>query len=69
MPKKPKRKSKHKKIQIWTKYNIKDNQLERMGKFCPRCGPGTFLAIHKDRITCGRCGYSETNKREQKLNG
>ncbi len=29
------------------------------GKFCPRCGPGTKLAEHKNRVTCGKCGYSE----------
>ena len=26
---------------------------------CPKCGPGTFLAAHKDRQSCGRCGYME----------
>ena len=26
--------------------------------FCPKCGPGTFLAKHKDRQTCGKCGYT-----------
>jgi len=27
--------------------------------FCPKCGPGIFLAAHKDRRTCGKCGYME----------
>ncbi len=31
------------------------------GRFCPRCGPGVVLAAHKDRVTCGKCGYSETH--------
>jgi len=26
---------------------------------CPKCGPGVFLANHKDRLTCGRCGFME----------
>ena len=26
---------------------------------CPKCGPGTFLAEHKDRLTCGKCNYME----------
>ena len=26
---------------------------------CPKCGPGVFLANHKDRLTCGSCGYVE----------
>jgi ubiquitin-small subunit ribosomal protein S27Ae len=29
------------------------------GKTCPKCGPGTLLAEHKDRRSCGKCGYSE----------
>ncbi len=28
-------------------------------KTCPKCGPGTFMAEHKDRRTCGKCGYME----------
>ena len=28
-------------------------------KSCPKCGPGTFLANHKDRDACGKCGYTE----------
>jgi small subunit ribosomal protein S27Ae len=26
---------------------------------CPRCGAGVFMAEHKDRSTCGKCGYTE----------
>lgn len=29
------------------------------GKNCPKCGPGFRLAEHKDRRSCGRCGYFE----------
>ena len=28
-------------------------------KNCPRCGPGVFLADHKDRLYCGNCHYTE----------
>ena len=28
-------------------------------KTCPKCGPGTFLAEHKDRVSCGKCTYTE----------
>lgn len=28
-------------------------------KTCPKCGPGFFLAAHKDRVTCGKCHYME----------
>ena len=42
----------------WEKYEVSDGLLKRC-KYCPRCGPGTFLAEHKDRVTCGACGYVE----------
>lgn len=29
------------------------------GKFCPKCGAGVKLAEHKDRRSCGKCGYFE----------
>lgn len=28
-------------------------------KSCPKCGPGIFLANHKDRDSCGKCNYTE----------
>ncbi|MGE0793412.1 MAG: 30S ribosomal protein S27ae [Candidatus Woesearchaeota archaeon] len=40
-------------------YEVKGDKLERKNRFCPKCGPGVFLAMHKDRKTCGKCGYSE----------
>jgi small subunit ribosomal protein S27Ae len=32
-------------------------------KFCPRCGKGVFMAKHKDRVTCGKCGYTEFSRK------
>ena len=43
----------------WALYEIKDGKLIRKNKFCPRCGPGVFLANHGDRLSCGKCGYTE----------
>ena len=40
-------------------YNIDGDKLERLHKECPKCGPGVYLAEHKDRVSCGRCGYTE----------
>lgn len=40
-------------------YEVKGDTLERKNKTCPKCGPGVFLAKHKDRETCGKCGYTE----------
>ncbi len=29
------------------------------GKYCPKCGAGVRLAEHKNRLSCGKCGYFE----------
>jgi len=29
---------------------------------CPKCGDGFFLAEHKERRVCGKCGYVESKK-------
>lgn len=42
-----------------TKYTVEGDKLIRK-KSCPKCGPGIFLAEHKDRYYCGKCHYSET---------
>lgn len=46
----------------YSKYKIDGDKIER-APFCPKCGPGTFLAQHKDRKTCGKCGYSLFEKK------
>ena len=42
------------------KYDVSSGELVRKGEFCPdpTCGPGIFLAVHSDRVSCGRCGYT-----------
>jgi len=52
-PKKPSKK--------WLKY--KDGKAQ--ARFCPRCGPGVFLAEPKsgDRLYCGKCHYTEFLKK------
>ena len=40
-------------------YDTKSEKLERKNLFCPKCGPGVFMAQHKDRNQCGRCGYTQ----------
>ncbi len=44
-----------------TKYKCYDTSsgLKRKNKNCPKCGPSVFMATHKDRVTCGKCGYTE----------
>lgn len=46
----------------YKKYKIQGNSIERE-PFCPKCGPGNFLAMHKDRKTCGLCGYTVFDKK------
>ncbi|MFA4856158.1 MAG: 30S ribosomal protein S27ae [archaeon] len=40
-------------------YEIKGENISRKNKFCPKCGAGIFMANHKDRMACGKCGYAE----------
>ena len=44
-------------------YEIADGKIVRKRQFCPKeeCGPGVFLAVHKDRVSCGKCGYTKFN--------
>ena len=44
---------------VWTYYKVEENAIKKVKKECPRCGPGTFMAEHKDRYACGKCGYTE----------
>lgn len=50
---------KHKPSQIWGKYKLEGEKAAKQGRECPRCGTGTFLAIHKNRVSCGKCGFAE----------
>lgn len=43
-------------------YEIANNKVQRRNQWCPKCGPGVFLAAHRDRVSCGRCGYTEFKK-------
>jgi small subunit ribosomal protein S27Ae len=48
-------------------YKVTGNKVERINKFCPKCGVGVFMAKHPLRETCGKCGYMEmTGKKETK---
>lgn len=43
-----------------TLYKVEGDKVERLSRFCPKCGPGVFMAKHKDgRYACGKCGYME----------
>ncbi|MBS3125962.1 30S ribosomal protein S27ae [Candidatus Woesearchaeota archaeon] len=46
----------------WSMYKAEGNKLIRTHKSCPKCGAGTFLAQHKNRLMCGMCHYMESIK-------
>ena len=43
-----------------SKFVVGENGLEIKGEYCPepQCGSGIFLAVHSNRKSCGRCGYT-----------
>jgi small subunit ribosomal protein S27Ae len=45
-------------VQVWKLYKVGDGTVERLKKECQRCGKGYFMAEHKDRLSCGNCGYT-----------
>ncbi len=47
----------------YANYEISGSAVKRKNKFCPKCGAGVFMAEHKDRSTCGKCGYTEFKKK------
>jgi small subunit ribosomal protein S27Ae len=43
-------------------FKVEGAKVTTSKKYCPRCGPGVMMADHKDRTTCGKCGYTEFRK-------
>ena len=43
----------------YTKYTLEGDTVKRNAPNCPRCGPGIFLMVTKDRRYCGKCHYAE----------
>jgi small subunit ribosomal protein S27Ae len=56
-PKAPKRR-----IQVWKLYKLEGDKATRLRRDCPRCGRGYFMAEHKNRLSCGNCGYTMYTK-------
>ncbi len=61
MAKKKEKKNK-KPSKKWEKYKVENGKITEKKRYCPKCGPGVFLAEHKDRWHCGKCGYTEFKK-------
>ncbi|HWQ66233.1 MAG TPA: 30S ribosomal protein S27ae [Methanospirillum sp.] len=55
--------AKAKKVKKTTKrsayFTVSGKNATAQRRYCPRCGPGVFMGEHKDRTTCGKCGYTE----------
>jgi small subunit ribosomal protein S27Ae len=49
-----------KKVQkgVYALYKIENDKISRLRPTCERCGSGYFMANHKDRFTCGHCGFT-----------
>ncbi|MDG6925591.1 MAG: 30S ribosomal protein S27ae [Nitrososphaerota archaeon] len=45
-------------VQVWKLYKLEGEAATRLRKECPRCGKGYFMAEHKDRLSCGHCGFT-----------
>jgi small subunit ribosomal protein S27Ae len=48
---------KGKQYHFYKVYEVTGNSLKKKNKTCPKCS--VFMANHKDRWTCGKCGYME----------
>lgn len=56
---KGKHEKKHKKEKgVHSMYKVEGNKVARARPTCERCGPGYFMADHKQRYTCGHCGFT-----------
>ena len=40
-------------------FKVEGDSINRIRRHCPKCGPAVFLAEHKNRYSCGKCGYTE----------
>ena len=46
-------------------YKVEGGKVTRLRPTCERCGSGYFMAKHKDRYTCGHCGFTRYKQPEQ----
>jgi len=44
---------------VYKYYKLDGDKVTNAHKICSRCGKGVFMSIHKNRITCGKCGLTE----------
>ncbi len=44
---------------LHTLYTISGDKVQRKNRTCPKCGSGSFLGAHVNRLVCGKCAYVE----------
>lgn len=63
MPKEKERKGKKKRKvhpkKLKSKQYIISGETAQRKRFCPKCGPGVFMAEHGNRYSCGKCSFTE----------
>eukprot|EP00055_Hartaetosiga_balthica_P013958 m.74147 g.74147 ORF g.74147 m.74147 type:complete len:151 (+) comp8441_c2_seq1:133-585(+) len=60
-PKKTKHKHKTVKLAVLNYYKVESSgKVSRLRASCEKCGPGVFMASHKNRQSCGNCGFTTT---------
>jgi small subunit ribosomal protein S27Ae len=52
-----KEKKKKKAYKLSKVYEVSGDSISSKNKKCPKCS--VFMASHKDRFSCGKCGYTE----------
>ncbi|HEU4985173.1 MAG TPA: 30S ribosomal protein S27ae [Nitrososphaera sp.] len=55
-------------VAVYKFYKVEGNKVTRNKRECLKCGKGVFMAEHKDRFTCGKCGYTEFARKEAPKN-
>jgi small subunit ribosomal protein S27Ae len=61
----PKKEAVKKKDEKGTNSLYKGEKVTRLRPTCERCGAGYFMAKHKNRYTCGHCGFTRYRQSEQ----
>jgi len=51
----------------YKKYTVDGDKITKKARSCPRCGPGIFLSVGKGRAYCGKCHFTEFDKKEVEL--
>lgn len=39
-------------------YKVEGDKIKKLRKECERCGNAVYMAEHKDRLHCGKCGFT-----------